>query len=437
MTTKRLLLVTALTVVFLRPLPASAVRACVCVDYSVDRGLVTCETGKADSDCTAGNDAFGGCHVCEVTPEDCQQSPKTLFTAPQSLKSCAQPAPQVPAEPEGPPVPIEFRSPRLGIPIPGLPVEFSKLEFQGPQGGRYLLIPWLAQYIVGVVNFLLGIVLLVATVMIIAAGFMWLMAGGAPEKITDAKKRITNAVIGLTLALATYLLLNLINPKLTSFEALKIGFVDREQLNTGGDTEERSAVSRETNQSLGIYCPESGGAEVISQIVESFRGKAAYRFGGKGRADQPPFHAGEPDATRNFCPEGNLCLDCSGFVDVVYRCAGLPALPGGSGSIFTSGAGTELIPPGGLDKNGNTANGVPLQVGDLLGWLASDVTAEELAAGRRAVGHVFIYLGDGKIVENTSRNAGRKAGNNPQFSNLRDYPFPIRRIRRVAPPVAP
>lgn len=200
------------------------VTACVCQTAAVSLLRISCSTSNVDT-CGAGQSEYTTCKKCDVTEASCK--PDTTPAESPELANCfaGEPPPSPPISAQD--VQIEYRSPRLGIPIPGLPVEFSKIQLEGPQGGRYLLIPWIAQYIVGIVNFLLGIVLLIATVMVIAGGFTWLMAGGAPDKITDAKKRITNAVVGLILALATYLLLNLINPKLTSFEALKIGYVER------------------------------------------------------------------------------------------------------------------------------------------------------------------------------------------------------------------
>ena len=50
--------------------------------------------------------------------------------------------------------------------------------------------------------------------MIVWAGFKWLTSGGSPERITDAKKKIGNALTGMALVLGSYLILQTVNPAL-------------------------------------------------------------------------------------------------------------------------------------------------------------------------------------------------------------------------------
>jgi len=55
--------------------------------------------------------------------------------------------------------------------------------------------------IIRVVLELLGLIFLV---LIIVAGFKWMMAGGDEEKVTSAKKLLTNSVIGLVIILIAF-----------------------------------------------------------------------------------------------------------------------------------------------------------------------------------------------------------------------------------------
>lgn len=57
---------------------------------------------------------------------------------------------------------------------------------------------------------------ILAVVMIIIAGFQWVTAYGNTSKIEDARDRIFNAIIGLILAFAAWLILNTINPALVN-----------------------------------------------------------------------------------------------------------------------------------------------------------------------------------------------------------------------------
>lgn len=67
---------------------------------------------------------------------------------------------------------------------------------------------------------------------LVMAGFQYLTSTGDPGKIKDAAGKIQSAIIGLVMLLASYLVLNLINPELTtlrmpSFEAATstLGFI--------------------------------------------------------------------------------------------------------------------------------------------------------------------------------------------------------------------
>jgi len=57
---------------------------------------------------------------------------------------------------------------------------------------------------------------LAAFIALVWAGFLYLTSAGDPAKIKDAKDRITAAISGLVLLLASFLILNTINPELTT-----------------------------------------------------------------------------------------------------------------------------------------------------------------------------------------------------------------------------
>jgi len=52
--------------------------------------------------------------------------------------------------------------------------------------------------------------------MLVWGGFTWLTSAGDPGKITDAKDRIYSAFLGLLLILASFLIMQTINPELTA-----------------------------------------------------------------------------------------------------------------------------------------------------------------------------------------------------------------------------
>lgn len=54
------------------------------------------------------------------------------------------------------------------------------------------------------IRVVLGLLGIIALVIIIAAGFRWMTANGDEEKVTESKRQLTNAVIGLIIILASF-----------------------------------------------------------------------------------------------------------------------------------------------------------------------------------------------------------------------------------------
>ncbi|MDP2586832.1 MAG: Ig-like domain-containing protein [Candidatus Komeilibacteria bacterium] len=67
-----------------------------------------------------------------------------------------------------------------------------------------------------IINIFLGFLGVIATGLIIYAGFLWMTAGGEEDKIADAKKIMTNAVIGLAVILSAYAITAFIISRLSS-----------------------------------------------------------------------------------------------------------------------------------------------------------------------------------------------------------------------------
>jgi len=67
-------------------------------------------------------------------------------------------------------------------------------------------------------KFLVGIAGIAAVIMMMVGGYYWLFAGGNASKVGEAKSMISGAVLGLTLALGSYMVMNLINPDLVNWK---------------------------------------------------------------------------------------------------------------------------------------------------------------------------------------------------------------------------
>jgi len=75
-----------------------------------------------------------------------------------------------------------------------------------------------AEYVQKGYNMALGLVGILAVIMIIIGGFQYLTSIGNSSRMSDAKDRITQAILGLVLALLSYLILYVLNPDLVSLK---------------------------------------------------------------------------------------------------------------------------------------------------------------------------------------------------------------------------
>lgn len=149
--------------------------------------------------------------------------------------------------------PREIITPNLGINIPN--VELA----QGAEQNGYLSLPFLGNYIAGLVRYLMGAAGVLAGIMVTIGGVQYLLAAGNKSAIDTALSRIKNALFGLALALGSYLILYTISPQIVTFRALRLEAVQqailsvREEnggLDYGGDTTygpgERPRISRDS-----------------------------------------------------------------------------------------------------------------------------------------------------------------------------------------------
>ncbi len=243
---KRLLLLTALAALLL-PQSMEAKQCCWSTDRiglikCIEKPSTSCPTDTTEADC----DKVDACHI--FSPRCCvytyppgsnkkilcseqsfvincddvkvkppEASAKTVESACNKVSDCAAFS-EAPLPPPEAPVPFAPVAPRLNVDIPGLSLpDFLKVKTEG----EYVFIPFIAVYFAALYRFAIGAAAVLAVIMIMIGGFRWIVAGGGPQ-IGEAKKMITNAVIGLFIAVGSYVILSLINPDLVAFKALKI-----------------------------------------------------------------------------------------------------------------------------------------------------------------------------------------------------------------------
>jgi len=83
----------------------------------------------------------------------------------------------------------------------------------------------IVDYIKTLYFFGIGLSGIIAMILIVIAGFQWVTAAGKMSTITQAKSRISNAIFGLFILLASYLILNTINPALVNLKEPYIYFI--------------------------------------------------------------------------------------------------------------------------------------------------------------------------------------------------------------------
>ncbi len=83
----------------------------------------------------------------------------------------------------------------------------------------------LPTYINIVYTWLLPAAALIAVVMMMLGGLQYVLSRGKSKYIEKAKTRITNAITGVVILLSIFVILNLIDPRLTVFNALKVPMI--------------------------------------------------------------------------------------------------------------------------------------------------------------------------------------------------------------------
>ena len=93
-------------------------------------------------------------------------------------------------------------------------ITFDKAECEALPPGKVCgqnpnaLIAWIYYFIVGIAG-------LAAFVMLVWGGVQWLTSGAIPSQAGEARDKIKNAIIGLLLVLASFLIIQVLNPELT------------------------------------------------------------------------------------------------------------------------------------------------------------------------------------------------------------------------------
>lgn len=304
---------------------------------------------------------------------------------------------------------------RLLAPIPGMTALLDPSLCQE----RKLVNPGEICDINAFLNFILSLIIGIAAVILVIR----LIITGYGYMITDVpfvkaklKGGFKDALLGLIFALASYVILNTINPRLVSndftigaaeFDVERFGDVDANFVPPVGG----GASFNKANFPKDVMCPGTGGRGSIRAIAGSWSGRATYGQGEKTPKGYPP--------RGNVGPGGTFMLDCSSYVATVLECAGIKPPQKASAintkSIFEQMAGAEKVSSADFVQSGDKifVKGKELLPGDLVGWRGNR------KKNKREVGHVVIYVGGGMFRE--SQVGGWNMGNSVQKEKSLSY----------------
>jgi hypothetical protein len=123
----------------------------------------------------------------------------------------------LPAHPAHAAATTTYSVPILNVPIPGLDFKDYPIYVEVGQ----ITVPFLAAYILAFYKIIMGIGLVAASIMFVWGAMLYLY-GATGLAVSDAKKKMTDALIGLVILLGSYVILSNINPQTVALGNLKI-----------------------------------------------------------------------------------------------------------------------------------------------------------------------------------------------------------------------
>lgn len=172
----------------------------------------------------------------------------------------------------------------------------------------------LPDYINLIYTWMLPAASLVAVVMMMIGGLQYTLSRGKPKYIEKAKARITNAITGIVLLMSAFVILNLIDPRLVSFDSLKIPLIKEVTILDATSSCERLADYGYTITAVGTSgdsgYKQCGGYGTISSV--------------DGLADNAigAWEVGDP-CEYQYCSDGKTCV-ADGDTNTCQSCSEIP-----------------------------------------------------------------------------------------------------------------
>lgn len=378
--------------------------------------------------------------------------------------------------------PDKFIAPNLQVNIPGVSFEDTVTIGDGTNGcdDGYVCVNTITTYLNAIYKWGAGAGAIFAIALIMIGGIEW-MIGSAVGTIERAKTRIRNASFGLLLVLVTTVFLQFINPDIVALRPVRIEYIDPiRYVNASGDvaanatpapvaitavtavaeaqaadsipaTDTGKGTTVANMSRIGLACPKTGGSAVVTDLAKQFVGKVSYRLGGKGSQIAPftwelPPNRAERYVKRDaegtpygyYCPDDTMCLDCSGYVQLVSTCAGLaPRGNSSTGTIDIFRTAPHIINCDQAKGSVILEDGTEhiLEPGDWLGFGIASFPSPMVNGFNQPLekvpdsGHVWLYIGDGILSNSAARRAKGQAIREQTLGSVcAHYPLQLRAI---------
>jgi len=141
-----------------------------------------------------------------------------------------------------------------------------------PNGQPVYCVPWIGEYLAGIYKYAIGIIGIVAAIALMIGGIRWLTAGGNPSGVKDAQSWITGAVTGLIIGLASYLILNQINPNLVQFQPIKVVMVSQAPITSSTSSQYINCKPQIETQCSSGYV-STGNISDCSEVMGNYVGE--------------------------------------------------------------------------------------------------------------------------------------------------------------------
>jgi len=137
--------------------------------------------------------------------------------------------------------------------------------------GNVRVVEGIGGYIRNIYSFLLGIAVTISIVFVMIGGLQYVLAAGSGQT-QKAKERISNAVVGLVLLFAAYVILFTVNPNLVSLQVPKFPMIKRVEIISDQSCEQLLAEGFKLDESKtesyrGVASPDEQACGFISPVL--------------------------------------------------------------------------------------------------------------------------------------------------------------------------